>query len=310
MAHLQPVQCAECRMFSHSSSVASDSFICDKCKLVSSLTEKITVREACVQALEKTSKHENSVVSVGESLDAQGGVSNPPTPASEPLQWGEWVATWWHKHKAKATAEACPWEHHSSPRHVSNRFALLSDAPTEKPERALVIRDSIIWHMKLTQPLGAPSALVRCIPGARVPDIAGNLRVLGKHRFSKIVIHAGANDIHLCQSEVTKSNFVELFKLVKAMSDAVVCSGPIPMWRGDVAYSRLWSLNCWLSRWCSENSVGFIDHWANFEGTAGLLGQDGIHPTREGTALISCSIGHKGCSHGNFYSGVAPGLPR
>ncbi|XP_060775023.1 uncharacterized protein LOC132884939, partial [Neoarius graeffei] len=183
-------------------------------------------------------------------------------------------------------------EHHSSPRHVSNRFALLSDAPTEKPERALVIGDSIIRHMKLAQPLGAPAALVRCIPGARAPDIAGNLRVLGKHRFSKIVIHAGANDIRLRQSEVTKSNFVEVFKLAKAMSDAVVCSGPIPMRHGDAAYSRLWLLNCWLSRWCSENSVGFIDNWANFEGTAGLLGRDGIHPTREGAALISCSIGH------------------
>ncbi|XP_060758750.1 uncharacterized protein LOC132869548 [Neoarius graeffei] len=295
MAHLQPVQCAECRMFSHSSSVTSDSsisFTCDKCRLVSSLTEKITVLEARVQALEQVSERENSVVSVRESLDALGGVSNPPTPALEPLQRGEWVTARRYKCRAKATAEARPREHHSSPRHVSNRFALLSDAPTEKPERALVIGDSIIRHVKLAQPLGAPAALVRCIPGARAPDIAGNLRVLGKHRFSKIVIHAGANDIRLCQSEVTKSNFVEVFKLAKAMSDAVVCSGPIPMRRGDVAYSRLWSLNCWLSRWCSENSVGFIDNWANFEGTAGLLGRDGIHPTREGAALISCSIGH------------------
>ncbi|XP_060763863.1 uncharacterized protein LOC132872794 [Neoarius graeffei] len=292
MAHLQPVQCAECRMFSHSSSVASDSFICDKCRLVSSLTEKIIVLEARIHALEKVNENENGVVSVGESLDARGGVSNPPTPALEPLQRGEWVTTQRHKHRAKATTEARPREHHSSPRHVSNRFALLSDATTEKPERALVIGDSIIRHVKLAQPLGAPAALVRCILGARVPDIGGNLRVLGKHRFSKIVIHAGANDIRLRQSEVTKSNFVEVFKLGKAMSDAVVCSGPIPMRRGNVAYSRLWSLNCWLSRWCSENSVGFIDNWANFEGTAGLLGRDRIHPTREGAALISCSIGH------------------
>ncbi|KAK3534362.1 hypothetical protein QTP86_014281, partial [Hemibagrus guttatus] len=192
----------------------------------------------------------------------------------------------------KANTKACPREHHSSPLHMSNRFALLSEAPTEKPGRALVIRDSILRHVKLVRPLGAPAAQVRCIPGARAPDIAGSLMVLGKHRFSKIVFHVGDNDIRLHQSEVTKSNIVEVCKLAKVMSDAVVCSGPIPMQRGDVAYSRLWSLNCWMSRWCSENNVGFIDNWSSFEGKAGLLGRDGVHPTREGAALISCSIAH------------------
>ena len=292
MSNIQLVQCVECRMFSHSSSVVSINFICDKCMLVSSLTEKIAALEVRIQSLERVSESESSVVSVGESLDALGGVSNPPTPALEPSQRGEWVTTRRHNRKAKANAKARPQEHHSSPLHVSNRFALLSEAPAEKPERALVIGDSILRHVKLARPLGAPAALVRCIPGARAPDIAGNLRVLGKHRFSKIVIHVGANDIRLHQSEVTKINLVEVCKLAKAMSDAVVCSGPIPMRHGDVAYSRLWSLNCWMSRWCSENNVGFIDNWTNFEGKAGLLGRDGVHPTREGAALISCSIAH------------------
>ncbi|KAK3556263.1 hypothetical protein QTP70_007139 [Hemibagrus guttatus] len=51
-------------------------------------------------------------------------------------------------------------------------FALLSEAPAEKPERALVIGDSILRHVKLARPLGAPAAQARCIPEARVPDIA------------------------------------------------------------------------------------------------------------------------------------------
>ncbi|KAI5085412.1 hypothetical protein C0J45_23126, partial [Silurus meridionalis] len=215
-----------------------------------------------------------------------------PTPALEPSQWGEWVTTWRHTRKAKANAKACQRQHHSSPLRVSNRFALLSEAPAEKPERALVLGDSILRHVKLARPLGAPAAQVMCIPGARAPDIAGQLRFLGKHRFSKIVFHTGANDIRLRQSEVTKSNIIEVCKLAKAMSDAVVCSGPIPMRRGDVAYSRLWSLNCWMSEWCSKNNVGFNNNWSIFEGKAGLLGRDGVHLTREGAALISCSIGH------------------
>lgn len=57
----------------------------------------------------------------------------------------------------------------------------------------------------------------------------------------------------------------------------------------DVDYSQLRSLNCWTSRWCSKNSVVFIDNWSSFEGKAGPLGQDGIHLTQEGAALISCS---------------------
>ncbi|KAI4888703.1 hypothetical protein NFI96_003055 [Prochilodus magdalenae] len=73
--------------------------------------------------------------------------------------------------KAKANAKAGPLEHRSSPVHVSNRFSLLGETPAEKPvERALVIGDSILRHVKIASPLGAPVA-VSCIPGARAPDI-------------------------------------------------------------------------------------------------------------------------------------------
>ncbi|XP_066536330.1 uncharacterized protein, partial [Hoplias malabaricus] len=174
---------------------------------------------------------------------------------------------------------------------VSNRFAPLSEAPAEEPVKsALVIGDSIVRHVKLATPLGAPAVTVSCLSGARAQDISGNLRLLANRRYSRVVIHVGANDIHLRQSEVTKGNITEVIKLAQTMSDAVICSGPIPMRRGDEAYSRLWALNCWMSKWCSENQVGFIDNWLRFEGKPGLIGRDGIHPTREGAALLSCSI--------------------
>uniref|UniRef100_A0AAQ6IN95 SGNH hydrolase-type esterase domain-containing protein n=1 Tax=Anabas testudineus TaxID=64144 RepID=A0AAQ6IN95_ANATE len=294
MTNIQLVQCVECRMFRPSSSVVSDNFTCDRCVLVSTLTEKITALEERIQTLERVRESESSVISVEDSLGAAGGDSQSPTPALEPSQRGEWVTTRRHTRaaKAKAKAKASPPEHTTPALHVSNRFAPLSDSPAEKPGRTLVIGDSIMRHVKLARPLGAPAAVVRCIPGARVPDIEGNLRALGQHSFSKIVVHAGANDIRLRQSEVTKNNFKEVFKLAKAMSEVVICSGPLPMRRGDITYSRLWSLNRWMSRWCSENNVGFIDNWSTFEGKPGLLGRDGVHPTREGAALISCSIAH------------------
>ncbi len=75
----------------------------------------------------------------------------------------------------------------------------LSEAPTEKPgESALVIGDSIVRNVE-NRDTSHHSPL---FTGARAPDILANLKVLAnaKRKFSKIVIHAGANDVRLRQS--------------------------------------------------------------------------------------------------------------
>ncbi|KAI4905236.1 hypothetical protein NFI96_030554 [Prochilodus magdalenae] len=170
-----------------SSDSSGSSFICEKCKLVSCLTERIIELEVCSWNLEKSRNSERSLDSQLEAPDASGRVSASSTPAAEPSQRGEWVASRRHRGKAKANAEAKakanaeakakanakagPLEHRSSPVHVSNRFSLLGETPAEKPvERALVIGDSILRHVKIASPLGPPVA-VSCIPGARAPDI-------------------------------------------------------------------------------------------------------------------------------------------
>ena len=72
----------------------------------------------------------------------------------------------------------------------------------------------------------------------------------------------------------------------------VICSGPIPARRGDEVYSRLSSLNRWLSVWCPANGVGFIDNWDTFWARPGLLKRDGIHPMWEGAALLSSNLSY------------------
>lgn len=52
------------------------------------------------------------------------------------------------------------------------------------------------------------------------------------------MFHLGANDMCLWQSEVTKRNVKEVHKLAQTMYEALISSGPIPMWRGPETYSR------------------------------------------------------------------------
>lgn len=94
--------------------------------------------------------------------------------------------------------------------------------------------------MTLARPLalGALAAIVSPIPyvpGCVVPGctIASNLVFLGKHRFSKIVTHVGANDICSCQSKVSKSNIVEVCKSAKVIFYAAMYLCPIPKWHDD-----------------------------------------------------------------------------
>ncbi len=86
-----------------------------------------------------------------------------------------------------------------------------------------------------------------------------------KRKFSKIVIHAGANDVRLRQSEITKNNVKEVCELASTMSDTVICSGPLPAYR---------------------------DNWTSFWGRPDLLKRDGVHPSWGGAAILSRNLAH------------------
>lgn len=75
---------------------------------------------------------------------------------------------------------------HHQPARVSNRFSLLSDAPTEK--HTLEIGSPIVRNVALE----IPSTVVKCFPGSRAADIKSHLKLLADYNreYSKHVMHA------------------------------------------------------------------------------------------------------------------------
>ncbi len=85
---------------------------------------------------------------------------------------------------------------------------------------------------------------------------------------------------------------LKVCELANTMSDTVICSGPLPAYRGDEIHSRLLSLNGWMYMWCPQNNIGFIDNWMSFWGRPYLLKRDGLHPSWVGAALFSRNMAH------------------
>lgn len=286
------------------------------CSLCLSLLEKLSLLERRVRQLEgdKVSLVTVDTTGTPDSI-ATGSISSPvsassPCSASHPNVVvpadGEFVLV----PKSKSARRRLPSlvRPDSQPLAVVNRFSPLasplgrpchSASPDRSSPRTLVIGDSITRGIRLATP-----ATVTCLPGARAPDIEANLRVLANNRrshkgkahnkhtsFDNIVIHVGTNDVRMRQSEVTKSNIARTCDLARKMCrHRLIISGPLPVRGNDERYSRLVSLNRWLSQLCADEGFSFVDNWPSFWGRPGLLKADGLHPTGHGAAIISGNI--------------------
>ncbi|XP_077087112.1 uncharacterized protein LOC143738927 [Siphateles boraxobius] len=277
------VTCTSCNMYSIAFSV-STGFACDKCREIVRLMEKISELETRIQTLiEVNCKSARALDTTLDAISLENTEHCSVPAVVEPVQQGNWV-----------TVRRCSREkkrHSSVPITTSNRFSPLSETPTEnRVECALAIGDSITRNLKIE----TPATIVTCLPGARAPDIKANLKVLANanRKFSKIIIHVGTNDVRLRQSEITKINVKEVCELACTMSGTLIYSGPLPVRRSDEIVSRLSSLNGWLSKWCPQNNIEFIDNWKSFWGRPDLLKRDGIHPSWDGAALLSSNMAH------------------
>lgn len=280
-------------MYSYNPDAFFESDVCNKCNVFAAL-------EARLCELETT-------------LAVHSGANHSLTQA-KPSTHDGWMAVPGRKRRNKQKHTGHP------PLNVANRFSPLTSTPVEDndeplaplsgvpPRRVtetkittLVIGSSIMRNVKLK----TPGTIVKCIPGARAGDIESNLKLMATcncinkdrckdkcihTRYDKIIIHCGGNDTRLRRSEITKVNVASVCTYAKTMSDSVIFSGPLPNMINDEMYSRMSSFNRWLSRWCPDNNVGFIDNWQTFEGKTGLMGRDGIHPTWDGARLISTNM--------------------
>ena len=135
-------------MFSIAFSDGNIGFICDKCKETVRLTEKISELETRIQTLIEESK--DSTRDLDTILDAPSIVNSlhDSVPAEvEPVQQGRWV-TVRDRHSSRGSKN-----HSSVPIPITNRFAPLSETPTENHvDCALVIGDSITRNVKIETP--------------------------------------------------------------------------------------------------------------------------------------------------------------
>ncbi|XP_075884506.1 uncharacterized protein LOC142889609 [Nelusetta ayraudi] len=285
--------CSHCQMLSFSSYSITESGMCVKCSTMLALEARLSQLEERLRSFEHSSPVASRVSLAGAersfasvASESLGPTSSPPFAAPEQPGKVGWVTVRRKRSLNKPAGHHHHSQHQAPSVHVSNKFAPLSSTPTEID--TLVIGSSIVRHVNL----GQPSATVKCIPGARAGDIEGHLKLMAKNkrRCRRIVIHCGFNDARLKSSEVTKLNIASVCAFAQTMLDEVVFSGPLPNVRNDEMLSRMSSFHRWLSGWCPNNSVGFVDNWKPFWGKPGLVRRDGINPTREGAALLSSNI--------------------
>ncbi|KAM3584901.1 uncharacterized protein V6R79_011445 [Siganus canaliculatus] len=210
--------------------------------------------------------------------------SRPPEPTRPSSQRKRLVrdAVRWHSSRSPRPAR----DHTRSP-----GVAELARSPEDRADapKTLLIGDSIVRNVRMR------GAVTMSFPGATVAEVMRKISdILSSHpQLKRIIIHAGTNDIARQQSELLKQDFRDLFNSISQSQVTVFISGPTPTCgRGIGSFSRLLSLNTWLSSACSSHHVGFINNFDLFWERRHLFGPDGLHLNRAGARMLSGNLAY------------------
>ncbi|XP_053482046.1 uncharacterized protein LOC128608410 [Ictalurus furcatus] len=98
---------------------------------------------------------------------------------------------------------------------------------------AVIIGDSIVQNVRVASTKG--KVHTHCFSGSRVLDVAAQVPGILKkvESIGAVVLHAGANNIRLRQTEVLKRDFTSLIEMVRGRSPTtkIIVSGPLPTYR-------------------------------------------------------------------------------
>ncbi|KAM3620758.1 uncharacterized protein V6R79_001615 [Siganus canaliculatus] len=223
--------------------------------------------------------------------------SRPPEPTRPSSQRKRLVrdAVRWHSSRSPRPAR----DHTRSP-----GVAELARSPEDRADapKTLLIGDSIVRNVRMR------GAVTMSFPGATVAEVMRKTSdILSSHpQLKRIIIHAGTNDIARQQSELLKQDFRDLFNSISQSQVTVFISGPTPTCgRGIGSFSRLLSLNTWLSSACSSHHVGFINNFDLFWERRHLFGPDGLHLNRAGARMLSGNLAY-GIQHVFIYDSAEP----
>uniref|UniRef100_A0A8C5HUK2 Uncharacterized protein n=1 Tax=Gouania willdenowi TaxID=441366 RepID=A0A8C5HUK2_GOUWI len=161
--------------------------------------------------------------------------------------------------------------------------------PKQQPD-TLIVGDVSV---KDAQKMFSSNVKVICLPNDAVSDLADKiLHIVADYPHLKnVVIHFGLNDLAKEKSEVLKQDFTHLLKTLSCLQPKVFISGPIPPVRkGDLKFSRIYSLNTFLSLACAALSLNFVENFLIFWECRHLFRADGLCLNKAGVKLFTSNL--------------------
>lgn len=184
----------------------------------------------------------------------------------------------------------------SNQTHRAGRASLGHESPHPSSPHPLFTPTTLIVGDSITRNIHFFNAATHCFPGATVPVILDKLPGLLcslPSSITQVLVHVGSSDTSRQQSELTKTDFKDLFRILKASGKSVFISGPLPIHtHGVVRFSRLHYLNTWLQSTCRAFNFTFIDNFNLFWNRPSVYKGDGVHPNRLGTQMLSANLHH------------------